>query len=230
MTMSTCCSGAAQPARRSVMYRQRKAMITLAAVAAVGLVGALICIGRAGAGVPLAIGSDPDELPTLAPLVEKIAPGVVYIEIRSRAEQQKYPILKIQSPGVSSRSNDTAAQGPVSKPTRGADRTAERKNSGSGVVFDVREGLIITNNHVVEHADKITVTLADGQRLQATRLGGDADTDVALIKVPDSSLTAIPLGDSDKLRVGDFVISIGYPFGLGQTVTSGIVSALHRGG
>jgi len=212
------------------MYRQRKAIVTLSAAVRAGLVGAFICLGRADAGVPLAIGSDPDELPTLAPLVEKIAQGVVYIEVRSRVEQPKYPILKIRSPDTSSHSNDTAAEGSVGKPIRGAERAAERKNSGSGVVFDVREGLIVTNNHVIQGADRITVTLSDGQKLQATRVGGDVDTDIALIKVADSRLTTIPLGDSDKLRVGDFVIGVGYPFQLGQTVTSGIVSALHRGG
>src|SRR5579864_3862997 len=125
MIVSIGSSGTAQPVRRSVMYRQRKAIVTLSAAVRAGLVGAFICLGRADAGVPLAIGSDPDELPTLAPLVEKIAQGVVYIEVRSRVEQPKYPILKIRSPDTSSHSNDTAAEGSVGKPIRGAERAAE---------------------------------------------------------------------------------------------------------
>jgi S1-C subfamily serine protease len=86
----------------------------------------------------------------------------IYIEVRSRVEQPKYPILKIQSPGTPSQANDAAAQGPVGKPIRRAERSAERKDPGSSVVFDVREGLIVTNNHVIQGADRITVTLSDG--------------------------------------------------------------------
>jgi Do/DeqQ family serine protease len=98
------------------------------------------------------------------------------------------------------------------------------------VIVDARQGLVITNNHVVEHADEITVTLTDGRRFQAKRVGADADTDVAVVKIPAENLAALSLGDSDKLEVGDFVVAIGNPFGLGQTVTSGIVSALRRTG
>jgi S1-C subfamily serine protease len=95
-------------------------------------------------------------------------------------------------------------------------------------VFDAHEGLILTNDHVIEHADRITVTLTDGRKLKAARVGADPQTDIALIKVQAENLTALPLGDSDKLRVGDFVVAVGNPFAVGQTVTSGIVSALHR--
>ncbi|MCW8826881.1 MAG: Do family serine endopeptidase, partial [Gammaproteobacteria bacterium] len=99
-----------------------------------------------------------------------------------------------------------------------------------GVVIDAKRGLIITNNHVVANADEISVNLSNGNTLQAKMLGTDPDTDVALIQVKGDGLTALPMADSDKLRVGDFVVAIGNPFGLGQTVTSGIVSALGRSG
>jgi serine protease Do/serine protease DegQ len=96
------------------------------------------------------------------------------------------------------------------------------------VVFDAQQGLIVTNNHVIDRAHEITVTLADGRELRAKRLGGDPDTDVAVIKVQPDNLTAMPFGDSDQLEVGDFVLAIGNPFQIGQTVTSGIVSGLRR--
>jgi len=102
------------------------------------------------------------------------------------------------------------------------------RSTGSGVVFDANQGFIITNNHVIDRADEITVTLADGRNLPAKRVGGDADTDIAVIKVDPDKLTAISMGDSDQLEVGDFVLAIGNPLQLGQTVTSGIVSGLRR--
>ncbi|QEP45059.1 DegQ family serine endoprotease [Ectothiorhodospiraceae bacterium BW-2] len=101
---------------------------------------------------------------------------------------------------------------------------------GSGVVIDAKQGLVITNNHVIADADEISLNLADGRTLSATLIGADAETDIALLQVSANNLNALPLGDSAKLRVGDFVIAIGNPFGLGQTVTSGIVSALGRSG
>jgi serine protease DegQ len=103
-------------------------------------------------------------------------------------------------------------------------------SSATGVVFNAREGLIVTNGKAIEHADRIMVTLTDGRKLPATPIGADAGTDIALIKVEATNLTMISLGDSDKLRVGDFLIAIGYPYDVGQTTTLGIVSALHRGG
>ncbi|HET6396316.1 MAG TPA: trypsin-like peptidase domain-containing protein, partial [Pseudoxanthomonas sp.] len=101
---------------------------------------------------------------------------------------------------------------------------------GSGVIIDAERGYVLTNHHVIENADDVSVTLADGRTLQAEFLGSDADTDVALIRIPAQDLTALPLGDSGRLQVGDFVVAIGNPFGLSQTVTSGIVSAVGRSG
>ena len=101
---------------------------------------------------------------------------------------------------------------------------------GSGVIFDADDGYIVTNSHVIDKAEDIVVTLENGQRFDATVIGKDPGADIAVIQVEADNLTEIPLGDSDDLRQGDFVVAIGNPFGLGQTVTSGIVSALGRSG
>jgi Do/DeqQ family serine protease len=104
------------------------------------------------------------------------------------------------------------------------------KGLGSGVIIDAKKGYVVTNNHVVDNADEITVKLTDGREFKAKKLGADDQSDIALLKIEPDALTAMPLADSDELRVGDFVVAIGNPFGLNQTVTSGIVSALGRSG
>lgn len=98
------------------------------------------------------------------------------------------------------------------------------------MILDAGKGLVLTNHHVVENAQQIAITLRDGRELEAKLIGADTETDIALLQVPALNLAAVPIGDSDKLEVGDFVIAIGNPFGLGQTVTSGMVSALSRSG
>jgi serine protease DegQ len=140
-------------------------------------------------------------VPSLAPILKKITPAVVHIEVKGRLP-----------------------------PDRKSKRreTRELHSIGSGVVYDAERGLIVTNNHVLEYADDILVTLTDGRALKAKRIGGDPDFDLAVISVPAEKLTAIPFGDSRQLQVGDFVLAIGYPANLGQSVTSGIVSGLHR--
>jgi S1-C subfamily serine protease len=115
---------------------------------------------------------------------------------------------------------------PDSKSTRREGH--EVHNVGSGVVYDVQRGLIVTNDHILKHANDITVTLTDGRMLKAKRVGGDPGFDLAVISVPAGGLTAIPFGDSRQLEVGDFVLAIGFPVNIGQSVTSGIVSGLHR--
>jgi serine protease Do/serine protease DegQ len=109
-------------------------------------------------------------------------------------------------------------------------RSGEVGGAGSGVIVDADGGHILTNHHVVDGADKIQVTLHDGRTLEAEIVGSDAGTDIALLKVEPDNLTDMPIGDSDSVRVGDFVIAIGNPYGLDNTVTSGIVSALGRTG
>ena len=98
------------------------------------------------------------------------------------------------------------------------------------MIVDAERGLVLTNNHVIENADGVSVTLADGRTFEAELVGADPDTDVAVIRIPAENLSALNLADSAQLRVGDFVVAVGNPFGLGQTVTSGIVSAVGRSG
>jgi Do/DeqQ family serine protease len=104
----------------------------------------------------------------------------------------------------------------------------ETMATGSGVIVDASQGYVLTNAHVVENASSIEVTTKDNRRLKARLVGRDPETDIAVLQVPSGNLTALPLGDSDRLQVGDFVLAVGNPFGLGQTVTSGIISALSR--
>ncbi len=101
---------------------------------------------------------------------------------------------------------------------------------GSGVIVDAEKGYVLTNYHVIARADEISVGLKDGRSLEAKLIGTDPDTDLAVIQIPAENLIALQLADSDELQVGDFVVAVGNPFGLGQTVTSGIVSALGRTG
>ena len=140
-------------------------------------------------------------VPSLEPILKKITPAVVNIGIKGRMPPD-----------------------PKSRRREGR----EVHNVGSGVVYDAQRGLIVTNNHVLEHANDITVTLTDGRVLKARRVGGDPDFDLAIISVAAERLTAIAFGDSRQLQVGDFVLAIGYPANVGQSVTSGIVSGLHR--
>lgn len=157
------------------------------------------------------------ELPSLAPMLEKVTPAVVNIATEGRIKQNMNPLFA-----------DPFFRRFFNFP----DQPVERKTSslGSGVIVDAKRGLILTNNHVIANADQITVTLRDGRHLEAEVVGTDPETDVAVIKVPSNNLTAIKTTDSNNISVGDFVVAIGNPFGLGQTVTSGIVSALSRSG
>jgi len=182
-----------------------------AAVLALGL--AIAAPLLAGAVLPATVDGQP--LPTLAPMLERATPAVVNIGTESRAASN--PLL-----------DDPFFRRFFNIPDQPRERRSQ--SVGSGVVVDARRGYVITNHHVVKGADKITVTLRDGRTLGAKVVGSDAESDVAVIQIPSGNLTALPLADSDALRVGDFVVAIGNPFGLGQTVTSGIVSALGRTG
>lgn len=166
------------------------------------------------AGLPASVNGQ--SLPTLAPMLEKVTPSVVNIATTDTIVQQS-PLL-----------NDPFFRRFFDIPEQRRER--KRTGLGSGVIVDAEEGYIITNNHVIEKADDIVVTLNDGRKLEATVVGMDPDADVAIIQVEAENLTAIETADSSQLRVGDFVVAIGNPFGLGQTVTSGIVSALGRSG
>ncbi|MBS0213821.1 MAG: Do family serine endopeptidase [Proteobacteria bacterium] len=155
-------------------------------------------------------------LPSLAPMLRTVMPAVV----------------SIQSKHVVRVSNPLAAD-PFFRQFFGLpDMPAERVEQalGSGVVVDAARGLVLTNNHVVESADGIKVTLSDGRTVEGQLVGADPGTDVAVVRIPAQGLTALKIADSSQLQVGDFVVAVGNPFGLGQTVTSGIVSALGRSG
>jgi serine protease Do/serine protease DegQ len=172
---------------------------------------ALLPWATARAGLPFM-----NDVPTLAPMLEKVTPAVVNIATRG-VERTRVPLLDdpffsrfFNLPGI-----------PVEKKTQ---------SLGSGVVVDARRGFVLTNHHVVEAAREIRLTFKDGRTLQAKLLGSDPESDVAVLQVPPGQLTELPLGDSDALRVGDYLAAIGNPFGLGQTVTTGIVSALGRTG
>lgn len=156
-------------------------------------------------------------MPSLAPMLEKSTPAVVSISVKGTHKvKQNIPDI-FRFFGQPNRNPNQAQQ----RPFRGL---------GSGVIIDAKEGYIVTNNHVVEQADEILITLKDGRQIEAKKLGSDADSDIALLQIDANNLIEIAISDSDKLRVGDFAIAIGSPFGLGQTVTSGIVSALGRSG
>jgi serine protease Do/serine protease DegQ len=150
-------------------------------------------------------------------MLERATGAVVNISTRSTVRTQQSPLL-----------SDPFFRRFFDLPERPQERRSQ--SLGSGVVVDAQRGYVLTNHHVVENAQEITVTLQDGRRLEAILVGGDPETDIAVVKVPPENLTALPIADSGRLRVGDFVVAIGNPFGLGQTVTSGIVSALGRRG
>ncbi len=159
---------------------------------------------------------DGEAFPSLAPLVERASPAVVNIRV-SQTVTQRSPI------------GDEAFRRFFGIPdSNGGPR--EVASAGSGVIVDAERGYILTNHHVVADADEIQVSLMDGEILDAEIVGSDEATDIALIKVTGKGLIEMPIGDSEIVRVGDFVLAIGNPFGLGHTVTSGIVSALGRTG
>ncbi|WP_224055456.1 Do family serine endopeptidase [Vibrio penaeicida] len=170
----------------------------------------------ATAALPVAVSGE--QLPSLAPMLEKVTPAVVSIAVEGKhVATQRVPEAFRFFFGP-----DFPAEQVQERPFRGL---------GSGVVIDAEKGHIVTNYHVIKGADEIRVQLHDGREYDAELIGGDEMSDVALLKLEKSeNLTQIVLADSDKLRVGDFTVAIGNPFGLGQTVTSGIVSALGRSG
>ncbi len=155
-------------------------------------------------------------VPSVAPVLRKVTPGVVNIAVHGR--------VRVNNPLLADpffRRFFNIPNGPIERETQA---------TGSGVIVDAKNGYVLTNNHVVQNADLIEVTLRDKRRFKAKLIGRDEATDVAVLKIPTENLTDVPMGDSDKAEVGDFVLAIGNPFGLGQTVTSGIVSAVGRSG
>ena len=168
----------------------------------------------ANAALPF-FSTEKGEVPSLAPMLDKATPAIVSISVEgTQVSRQRVPEMFKHFFG----GTDEQVQ---ERPFKGL---------GSGVIIDAEKGYVVTNNHVVDNADEITVKLTDGREFKAKKLGADDQSDIALLKIDPDALTAMPLSDSDELRVGDFVVAIGNPFGLNQTVTSGIVSALGRSG
>lgn len=167
------------------------------------------------AAIPLAVGGQ--ELPSLAPMLEKTTPAVVAVAVSgTHVSKQRLPDAFRYFFG----------------PNAPREQVQERpfKGLGSGVIIDADKGYIVTNNHVIDGADEILIGLHDGREIEAKLIGADAESDIALLQIKAKNLVALKRADSDELRVGDFAVAIGNPFGLGQTVTSGIVSAMGRSG
>ena len=155
-------------------------------------------------------------LPSLAPMLEKVLPAVVSVQVEGTAS----PTLNMPEE-LKKYFGDNAPQ----------EQAQPFEGLGSGVIIDAAKGYVLTNNHVINQAQKISVQLNDGREFDAKLVGSDEQSDIALLQLikPDH-LTQIAIADSDKLRVGDFAVAVGNPFGLGQTATSGIISALGRSG
>jgi Do/DeqQ family serine protease len=181
------------------------------------LVGALFLAGGAPAraALPEAVAGAP--VPSLAPMLERVMPAVVNISTAGHVEMEQHPLF-----------SDPFFRRFFDIPNMPRERKTQ--SLGSGVIVDAQRGLVLTNNHVIANADQINVRLNDGRQFAAEVVGSDPETDVAVIRIDARDLQALPAANSDQARVGDFVVAIGNPFGLGQTVTSGIISALARSG
>ncbi len=190
-----------------------KQLLTLKSIARRGAWILALSHGLASAALPVAVGNTP--LPSLAPLIKEVSPAVVNISVLSKSALEDNPLFR-----------DPFFRRFFDVP----EKREPQVSAGSGVIVDAAKGYVLTNNHVIKNAQQILVTLKDRRQLEAKLIGADPGTDIALLKIDAKDLTAVSIGDSDVLNVGDFVVAIGNPFGLGQTVTSGIVSALGRTG
>jgi serine protease DegQ len=196
----------------SMPHRRSRPSRWLAAAFVAVLGGALSAPGHAG--LPPAVDGQP--MPSLAPMLAQVTPAVVNISTKTR--------VAVRDPYF----DDPVFRQFFGLPSRPRERVEQ--SLGSGVIVDAAKGYILTNNHVVGGADDITVTLQDGRSFKGKLVGTDPATDIAVVKIDADHLQALPLADSSALRVGDFVVAVGEPFGLSETVTSGIVSALGRSG
>jgi serine protease DegQ len=204
-------SAEARPARTIKKGQAMNRRFLIGSVA-LGVAAAAAAATEATAGVPLPVVEQVEGPASLAPMLEKVLPAVVSIEVKTRPpETARLAARNRREP----RRPEVAAKG-------------SETHIGSGVVIDEARGLIITNNHVIDRAAAMTVTLSDGRELAAKLVGADPVPDIAVISVAPEGLTAMPLGDSDRVRVGDFVLAIGNPSNIGESVTAGIASGLHR--
>ena len=169
--------------------------------------------------LPAVLGNG-ESMPSLAPMLKSVNPAVVNISTYTTRNVQQNPLL-----------NDPFFRHFFNIPEQQMrPRQRRTQSAGSGVIIDADAGTVLTNHHVVDGADEITVSLEDGRSFKAELVGSDPDVDIAVLKIDAKDLSEVDLADSDSLQVGDFVVAIGNPFGLGQTVTTGIVSALGRTG
>ena len=198
-----------------------------------------LALGSVSVSAAQTASADSQQLPSLAPMLQKIMPSVVSISVegsttvKNQANQQFQQFFGDMTPFCQQGSpfmNSPLCQTPNQGQGQGGQQEKFRA-LGSGVVINAEKGYVVTNNHVVDNASKITVQLSDGRRFEAKVIGKDPRSDIALIQLKDATnLTAIKMADSDNLQVGDYTVAIGNPYGLGETVTSGIVSALGRSG
>ena len=181
------------------------------------LLSALLLVG----GLPASFADDvpASGRPGVSAMLREVTPAVVNISVTGSRAVQQNPLLS--DPRFRDFFNFNLPDQLPSRPFQSV---------GSGVIIDAGKGYVLTNHHVVNDAEMIEITLQDRRRVEAKLIGSDAGTDIALLEVEADDLKAIPLSDSDTLHVGDFVAAIGNPFGIGQTVTTGIVSALDRSG
>ncbi|MCC5794585.1 MAG: DegQ family serine endoprotease [Chromatiales bacterium] len=187
--------------------------------AALLLAGLLSLSAGLPAALPAQVGDQ--EVPTLAPLIAEVSPTVVSIATRATVTAPANPLM--DDPFFRRFFGLPEGQMP--------ERRRQVQSAGSGVIVDAERGYILTNHHVIDRADQIEIVLNDNRRFEATVIGSDPGTDIAVLRVENAPrLTEIRLGDSDQVRVGDFAVAIGNPFGLQHTVTSGIISALGRTG
>ena len=186
------------PARRRILFL----LLSLAVAAG----------AAAGASAQWPYPAGDDGKPTLAPMLKRVTPAVVNIAVTARNRMPRHPMFE-----------DPFFRRFFNLPRQPQDRP--HRSVGSGVIVDAERGYVMTNHHVVNGADKLVVTLADRRSFEAELVGSDEGTDIALLRIEAEDLAALAFGDSENVEVGDFVLAIGNPFGIGQAVSLGIVSA-----
>lgn len=171
------------------------------------------------AGIP-EVDANGKPFPSLAPMLKDVIPAVVNISTTSKQQSGSNPLLS--DPFFRHFFNVPEHKGEMPR--------QQQRSAGSGVIVNAEDGIVMTNYHVVDGADEVQISLMDGRHYKAEIIGTDPDVDVAVLKIDADGLSEVKVGDSGTMEVGDFVVAIGNPFGLGQTVTTGIVSALGRSG
>ena len=194
--------------------------VTVKVTVLVGLLTLSLISTTGHANMPAHV--DGQSVPSLAPMIAEVQNAIVNIFATGRGTDSNDPLLD------DNEQNDPTDESNKTSPLQKPRKNKGFESLGSGVIVDAKNGYIITNFHLIEQTKTVTVTLPDGRHFKAKVVGTDPASDIAVLQIKAENLTQIPIGDSSNLKVGDFVIAIGSPFGLSQTVTSGIVSALER--